>query len=70
MGTQIRCRKGGHVLFEFDEAPHDVIWYSRLRHLLSKKCVNHGHKRPNVLEYAGKMWLEVKLVFPVFVRAS
>ncbi len=70
MGTQIRCRKCGNVLFEFDEVPHNVIWYSRLKHQLGGKCMNCGHKLPNVSKYAGKMRLEVESIFPVFVRAS
>ncbi|KON32980.1 hypothetical protein AC477_02180 [miscellaneous Crenarchaeota group-1 archaeon SG8-32-1] len=68
MGTELRCKKCNQVLFEFDEVPSDVLWYSRLRHRLGGECPNCGHKLPNVSKYACKMQFEVISVFPVFAK--
>jgi uncharacterized Zn finger protein len=61
----MRCKECGQVLFEFDEVPHDVIWYSRLSHRLGGECPNCGHQLPDVSKYALKMRLEVKPAIPI-----
>jgi DNA-directed RNA polymerase subunit RPC12/RpoP len=68
LGTEIRCKKCGHTLFEFAEIPHDVLWYSRLTYQLGEKCPKCGHKLPDVSNYAHKMLLEVKSITPVLAK--
>jgi hypothetical protein len=68
LGIEIRCKECAHVLFEFNEAPHDIIWYSRLRHRLGGECLNCGHKLPDVSKYAHRMRLEVKPIISVLAE--
>jgi hypothetical protein len=68
LGTELRCKECDHVLFEFDELPSDILWYSMLRHRLGGECPKCGHKLPSVSKYARKMRLEVKLATPVLAK--
>ena len=68
MGTEIRCKKCAHVLFDFDGVPDDILWYSKLRHKLGGECSNCGHKLPNLSNYAKKIQIEVKSVIPVVAK--
>jgi DNA-directed RNA polymerase subunit RPC12/RpoP len=68
LGTEIRCKKCDHVLFEFDGVPNDLLWYSKLRYKLDGECPNCGHKLPNILRYAKKMQFKVKSTIPVIAE--
>jgi DNA-directed RNA polymerase subunit RPC12/RpoP len=68
LGTEIRCKKCDHVLFEFDAVPNDLLWYSELRYKLDGECPNCGHKLPNISRYAKKMQFKVKSTIPVIAE--
>jgi len=68
LGIEIRCKECAYVLFELDEVPNDILWYSRLRQRLGGECSNCRHKLPNVSNYAHKMQLEVKSTISVLAK--
>ena len=68
MGTEIRCKECGQVLFEFNGVPSDVLWYSRFRYQVDGECPSCGHKLPDVSKYTREMQLEVKSVFPILAK--